>query len=252
MITAGLCSVTLRALSVEDVAAVAARAGLAAVEWGGDVHVPPGDAGAVRRAVAVSAAHGLTVASYGSYLFALGVEPDDAVRRAVDTAAALGAPHLRVWAGFDDAVAAADRPLVVEGIARCAALAAEVGIDVGIEFHGGTPTATVAGTVALLAAIDAPNVRSLWQPPYWRGPTAPEADAAEVRSLGARLGHLHVYEWSAAGVRLPLAAGRERWAAVLAAVPTGDRTAFLEFVADDDPDRVVADAAELGRLLTVA
>ncbi len=251
MITAGLCSVTLRALSVEEVAAVAAGAGLAAVEWGGDVHVPPGDGVAIGRAVAAADAAGLAIGSYGSYLFALGVEPDDAVRRAVDTAAELGAPHLRVWAGFDHAVAADDRPRVVEGIARCAARAAEVGIDVGVEFHGGTPTATVTGAIALLDAVGAPNLRSLWQPPYWRAPTTPGSDAAEVRALGAGLGHLHVYEWAADGTRLPLAAGRERWAAVLASVPAGDRTAFLEFVADDDPDRVRADAAELRRLLAV-
>jgi 3-dehydroshikimate dehydratase len=39
----GLCSVTLRDMSALDVIAVAARAGLTAIEWGADRHVQPGD-----------------------------------------------------------------------------------------------------------------------------------------------------------------------------------------------------------------
>jgi hypothetical protein len=42
MIGAGLCSVTLRSLAVDEVLATAAGARLGAIEWGGDVHVPPG------------------------------------------------------------------------------------------------------------------------------------------------------------------------------------------------------------------
>ena len=39
----GLCSVTMRQLGVEEVAKLAAESGLRAIEWGGDIHVPPGD-----------------------------------------------------------------------------------------------------------------------------------------------------------------------------------------------------------------
>ena len=39
----GLCSVTLRALPWEDVLEVAVVAELTRIEWGADIHVPPGD-----------------------------------------------------------------------------------------------------------------------------------------------------------------------------------------------------------------
>ena len=39
----GLVSVTFRQLPADEVVAVAAKAGLAAIEWGGDVHVPLGN-----------------------------------------------------------------------------------------------------------------------------------------------------------------------------------------------------------------
>ena len=43
MIRGGLVSVTFRALPPREVAGLAARAGLAGIEWGGDIHVPHGD-----------------------------------------------------------------------------------------------------------------------------------------------------------------------------------------------------------------
>lgn len=39
----GLCSVSFRALSPEQIVQLAQSAGLSCIEWGADVHVPPGD-----------------------------------------------------------------------------------------------------------------------------------------------------------------------------------------------------------------
>ena len=62
----GLVSVTFRCLSPAEICALCERAGLKAVEWGGDVHVPPEgkNAAEVRR---MSADYGLDICSYGSY-----------------------------------------------------------------------------------------------------------------------------------------------------------------------------------------
>jgi 3-dehydroshikimate dehydratase len=247
VIVPGLCSVTLRLLPVEAVASLAVECGLHAIEWGADVHVPPGDAGAATRASAASAAEGVTIASYGSYLFASGV-PDAGERAAVlDAAEALGAPNVRVWAGFGVEPGTDASGALVDGLAAFASDAASRGMTVGVEYHGGTATATLAGTRTLLDAVDAPNLASYWQPPYWRAPTTGEADAAEVTALGDRLSHLHVYEWAGAADRRPLADGAARWRAVLdaAGAAPGDRVAFLEFVAGDDPDALRRDAATL-------
>jgi 3-dehydroshikimate dehydratase len=42
----GLVSVTLRSLPPQEIIALAVKAGMKAIEWGGDVHVPPGDVAA--------------------------------------------------------------------------------------------------------------------------------------------------------------------------------------------------------------
>ncbi len=247
MIRAGLCSVTLRALAVDAVARLARECGLEAIEWGADVHVPPGDGAAADRALAASAAAGLTIASYGSYAFATAVPDAAEVAAVLGTAVALGAPSVRVWAGFGVEAGTPPYAALVTGLSSFVADAATRGLAVALEFHGGTPTATVAGTRALLDAVGAPNLFTYWQPPYWRAPTSPEGDAAEVAALGDRLTHLHVYEWAGPERRRPLAEGVDRWRAVLAAVRAldGDRVAFLEFVAGDDSDVLRRDARTL-------
>ncbi len=93
-ISLGLCSVTLRACSIEEVVAIAAGAGLECIEWGADVHVPPGDLEAAARAREATRAAGLRVASYGSYWRCAG--PFEPV---LASARELGAPRVRIWAG---------------------------------------------------------------------------------------------------------------------------------------------------------
>jgi sugar phosphate isomerase/epimerase len=247
VIRPGLCSVTLRAYAVDDVARLAAECGLRAIEWGADVHVPPGDARATARARAAAAAADVETASYGSYLFAAGGTDAGECTAVLDTTEALGAGNVRVWAGFGVEPGTAAYDALVDALGGFARDAAARGLTVGIEYHVGTVTETVAGAIALLDALAAPNVRTYWQPPYWRSPTTPAEDAAEVTALGARLSHLHVYECAGSTERRPLADGAARWAAVLAAADAlgGDRMAFLEFVADGDPDALRRDAATL-------
>ena len=251
----GLCSVTLRAAPVDEIVRVAAECGLHGIEWGSDVHVPPGDLAAAARARRASAAADLVVASYGSYVFAASVPTPDEMQLTLDTAVVLGAPNVRVWAGFGVEPESEQYGAFVDGIARFCSLAAGSELTVGLEFHGGTPTATVAGTLDLLDSVDAPNLFTYWQPPYWREPSD---GAAEVEELAAQLSHLHVYEWARADDRRPLVEGADRWRAVLrgVSVSTGawvrDRYAFLEFVRDDDPDALRRDAALLGTWLADA
>ncbi len=252
----GLCSVTMRHLEVEEVAKVAAEAGLRAIEWGGDVHVPPGDAAAAGRARTATAAAGLETASYGSYLLADGDASPDTTARVLDTALALGAPNVRVWAPFGIEPGSSRTGEVAEAVAAVCASAAERDLGVGLEFHGGTLTATADSAGALLDAVAAPNLATYWQPPYWAAGRGPGDDAEDVESLAPRLSHLHVYEWAGAHDRRPLDEGRDRWRRVFAALRhaaeparPAPRVAFLEFVTDDDPRALLRDARTLHDLL---
>jgi sugar phosphate isomerase/epimerase len=258
MITPGLCSVTLRAATIDEIAALADECGLRAIEWGADVHVPPGDEAAIRRARAASGDRRL---SYGSYLLAAGIDAaPDALRVEVDavldTAAALGADCVRVWCPFGIEPGSAMTGAVVDRLADVAARAGERDLDVAVEFHGGTLTATAESAAATVDAVNAAlagraNLATYWQPPYWIPDRAESADTDDLIALGARISHVHVYEWTSAPTveRLALADGRDRWrarvAAIEAAAPRADRRALLEFVRDDDIDQLRADARTL-------
>lgn len=246
MIRPGLCSVTLRALPVDEVIAVAAAAGLEAIEWGADVHVPPGGVALAEDVARRTTDAGLESASYGSYLFAGRLGPAD-LAPVLDTAQALGAPNVRVWTdwvGPEPEPSVRDR--IVDDLRAITVGAAERHLTVSLEFHPGTLTETAASTLALLDDADEPTLFTYWQPPTG----IPVADLlTSWAAVRHRVSHLHVFRWRTHEDRLPLAEGADLWPDVLAdpapAAWPRDRVAFLEFVRGDAPAQVATDAATL-------
>ena len=246
MLIPGLVSVTLRSLSVTEILALVAEAGLRAIEWGGDVHVPVGNLAHAHDVGRWTRDAGLIVSSYGSYhRLGQGAEFEPVLK----TALALGAPTIRVWAGTQGSAEASQayRQTVAQELHQVAEMADREGVAIGLEFHGGTLTDTVDSTLALLEASDFPQAKTYWQPPH--GLT--EAERLDgLQRLGTRVSNLHVFHWTPEGdkqVRHPLADGRALWEKRLALVAElpGDRYALLEFVQGDDPRQVVADGKTL-------
>jgi 3-dehydroshikimate dehydratase len=249
-IQAGMVSVTFRSHTVKQIVELAAEAHLAAIEWGGDVHVPHGDLAAAREARRMCEDYGLAISAYGSYFrSSAGLGPFvDAV---LDTTAELGASMIRVWAGTRGSreTDGAQRVAVVEQLAICCDRAAERNLIVATEFHAGTLTDDVDSCLRLLDEVNRPNLRTFWQPPNGMGPDESLAGLQRVRR---RLAHLHVFHWNPDDRhRCPLADGADRWPAYLreAAVQSSAdgrlRYASLEFVRDDDVDQFRRDAITL-------
>jgi len=247
MIRSGLVSVTFRPLTPADIVALVVRAGLQGIEWGGDIHVPHGNLDRAREVRRLTEGAGLSVAAYGSYYKAAHSEAAGLAFQAVlDTALALGAPVIRVWAGAAGSATtdAAGRRTVAADLQRIAGLAGAAGVRIATEFHGGTLTDTNASTFQLLDEADHPNFYAYWQPAVGLDDAA---CLAGLRGIGPRLSHVHVFQWVTSQQRRPLTEGAERWAQFLrvaAAVP-GDRYAMLEFVEGDAPENFRRDAATL-------
>ncbi|TCO49366.1 sugar phosphate isomerase/epimerase [Kribbella antiqua] len=241
----GLVSVTFRQLTADEVVDVAARAGLGTIEWGGDVHVPLGNLPVARRVKALSEERGLAIAAYGSYLRAGSVDREE-MRSAVATAAALGAPRIRVWAGNVGTAQAGvgDRMAVTRGLAELAEMAAGSDIEIAMEFHRNTLTDEVDSTITLLLDVGAPNLKTYWQPPVDVG----DAEClGQLEALMPWLSTVHVFSWWPSSTRLPLAARESLWRRVLERLAAEPReiNALLEFVADDSPEQLAKDAADL-------
>ena len=131
MICAGLVSVTFRQLSPAVIIGLVQRAGLKAIEWGGDIHVPYGDIARAREVRRATEDAGLRVAAYGSY-YRVGHEEPGPFQTALETAVAPGAPAIRVWAGklWSHEADAAYWGRVVEDSRRIADLAADADVNV--------------------------------------------------------------------------------------------------------------------------
>ncbi|UVY84983.1 sugar phosphate isomerase/epimerase [Brachybacterium sp. NBEC-018] len=255
MIRPGLCSVTLRALEPSAVVELAAAAGLEAIEWGGDVHVPPGDVERAGQVRALTEGAGLAVASYGSYLRCEGpaAAVEQETRAVLASAAALGAPRVRVWAGTAGSADAAPdaREDVVRNLRRACELAAAQGIELGLEFHGGTLTDEVGSTLRLLEEVDHPALTTYWQP--HQDMPAPEA-IDTLRRVLDRVSTVHVFSWWPGSERLALSERSDLWREAFATLAAhgGDHDALLEFVPGDDPALLAREAGTLRELLAVS
>ena len=240
-----VASVTFRRKSVCEVAELARRAGLDAIEWGGDIHVPPGNAQAARAALHCTREYGLTVSAYGSY-YRAGAEED--FGPVLETALSLGCRVIRVWAGRQGSALCTqeERRSVTACLARAAERAAQAGCVVATEYHADTLTDTLASALALLG--EAPGLRTLWQPPV--GLTAAE-NLHALHALEGRVENLHVYHRDREGACRPLAEGTADWHAYFAAAQKDgtQRYATLEFVMGDNEEQFLQDAAALHVLL---
>ncbi|MFC3996577.1 sugar phosphate isomerase/epimerase family protein [Nocardiopsis sediminis] len=247
MLVPGLVSVTFRDLDAEEIIDLAREAGLRAVEWGGDVHVPPGDTGRARDIGDRCRAAGLEIGGYGSYHKA-GVTDPAGFPDIVATAAALGAPRVRVWAGTTGSAETGpeQRARTVEDIRRCAGVAAQAGLRVTVEHHVESLTDDLVSALRLHAEAASPALV-----PHWQPRESPDAEAClrEVTALLPRLESVHAFSWGDDGYteRLPLADRADLWRPVLGllAADGARREVLLEFVQDDSPEALLRDAADL-------
>lgn len=243
-IVPGVCSVTFRALTADRVVELAHGAGLRAIEWGADVHVPPGDIGEASRVRELCAARDLACPSYGSYWFA-GRSSDDELAAVLATARALGATTVRVWAPGDPRPRHWSEAAPVIDALRAACDRAD-DLTIAVEFHPGTLTETARSAREVVASVDRPNMRTYWQP----HPGSDHLHAlTELDPVVLHLAHLHVFSWDADSNRLPLDAHAELWRRALEKVATTSHEAqlcaYLEFVDDDDPEVFARDASTL-------
>ncbi len=247
-------TVTLRSYTPEEIISILSDNRIDAVEWGGDVHVPPGDLQTAASVKSLCDKAGITCTSLGSYYqcdeggqgegpfrFNLGAPA------ILDSAKALGVPAIRVWAGrMGSASASLDYREVV---ARCLAVfcdqANDLGMTVHLEFHPNTLTDTVDSTLALIEAVAKDNLYSYWQP---RHGVDVKGNLADIAALGDHLSHVHVFHWllqddGTTIERRPLIQGKERWKSYFSALENlpGERYAMIEFVKDDDLAQLAED-----------
>lgn len=269
MIKPGLCSIGFAHVPWPEVITQANRVGLTGIEWSA-LHVVTGALDQAREVGRCTRDTGLSTCSYGSYYRAGMSQPDLSFDAVLDTALALGATTVRVWAGILDAEDCGDRQreLIVRDIVHIADQAARVGVTLGFEYHHGTLTSSPQSTARLMQEVQHEAVRFYWQAPFGR---SPKYCLDSLRCLLPRLGNVHVFNWTVgSGLisdqrspelkslvwprdyhRHPLYDGAACWRAYLecASSAPSDHWALLEFTKNDDWQQLAEDARVLVSLL---
>jgi len=253
MFKVGICSVTCRKLTVEDVIKVAKEAKIHGIEWGGDIHVPPGDFWQADRVGMLTRDADLEVISYGSYYRLGSSENQASFETILKTALALGASGIRVWAGTkgSDIATEADWEFVVYDAKRIADLAKEKNIRIHLEYHGNTLTDTVDAAVELMKKIDHANVSLYWQPALY---VTVDERIDSIKKIQPWLSDVHVFHWetTAEGPNMhPFSKGIDDWEKYLANLESKDRVRYLmmEFVKNGTVDQFLADVKVLQSMI---
>jgi len=162
----GLCSVTFRNLSVDEIIQLVQETGLECIEWGGDIHVPTGNITLAKEVGEKTRAAGIEIYSYGSYYRCDGKDFDEVSR----TAEALGAKIIRVWAGNRkdaEMFSEEEKRFLIEDIRKCAEIAEKRNQIVAFEFHAGTYNMEAEKTFEIIKGAGKENVKTYWQPFFW-------------------------------------------------------------------------------------
>lgn len=239
----GLCSVTFREKSVEEIIELAQAEELEVIEWGSDGHVPEDDVKKAKRVAQLMKNAGLKTNSYGSY-YQLGSFEDFSSPIAVTKI--LGASVIRVWAGEKGSGEASeeDRSKVVADTKRISELSANEGIAIGLEYHQSTLTDTPESTETLIREINSPAVQLYWQPA--ESLTVKER-LESLPKLAPWIKNVHVFHWEDYHNRFPLTDGFDEWKQYIKVIQ--DESPFeqdflLEFVPGEDQVQGFRDSVE--------
>lgn len=241
----GMTSVTFRNLKCGEIIDLCAESGLDGIEWGGDIHVKPGEFGKAKAIKNVCENKGLEIFSYGSYYKAgIGQGKDyfDSVSR---TAQALGAMTIRIWPGNKRSAEFGNDEYIalVKEIRDISEIAASREQAVCFEYHKGTYNDCKEASLKILQDINKPNVKTYWQPiddEY--------ENLLSVNALSGYITNIHVYHWTKAERKL-LREGMDSWIKYCKALSSCPHNYILEFTKDDSVPNFKNDAAALKILI---
>lgn len=244
----GLCSVTFRDESVEEVIQIAKDAELEVIEWGSDTHVPADDLDNAKRVADLMSDAGLGTSSYGTYYQA---GSDEDFNPYIETAEQLNTKMIRIWAG-DKSSEEADSEwfnTVIEDVENIAKIAQDKGISISLEYHKNTLTDTPDSAYKLIETIEAPNVFLYWQPAE---DLSVDERIKSLTSLGEWITNVHVFHWEDFHNRYTLEEGADEWEQYISRILTHSPYThhyLFEFVKNDDPEQLKKDAQTLKGIL---
>jgi len=244
----GLTSISFRELGYREIIDMCDKNKVDLIEWGGDIHVPPGNLELAKEVGRATRSRGIKTLSYGSY-YQLSKNEDikKSFSKILDTAEALGCHLIRIWAGdtkeIQDVKQECEKNIAELKI--ISAMAAERNMVIGLEYHRHTLTETKEMTLKLLQGVSMDNLCTYWQP---NPDISHEERLEEIRLLQKYICNVHVFYWVAGkegDIRMPLSAGRKQWSQYWDLLRNCNCPGIIEFVKGDKVKQFEEDIQEL-------
>lgn len=250
MFKTGIVSVTFRKKTIDEIIRLAKSNSLECIEVGSDVHAPKDDPENCRRIAALAADSGIEIISYGSY-YKLGQyeSPEAEFQCYISAAKLLKAKNIRIWAGVRGSadIGPDERSRLTAEARLCARLAAEAGLTMSFEYHGGTLTDGCDSALKLMDDIAADNVSLYWQPNQYKDT---DFNTSALKRVLPFVSNIHVFAWDARGgscLRFPLDGHKAAWHEYLDILSADkkEHALLMEFVKDDSDAHFIEDAKTL-------
>ena len=163
----GLCSVTFRKKTTEDVVALSKKAGISFIEWGGDVHVKTLDDAKKVKAICDEA--DIKISSYGSY-FNSSVYDESKWHNTCEITKEMGADSIRIWLGKKNSQVTSDKEynLLLENTKKMCDIASEYGLMVCPECHDNTFNNNTDAILRFIGDLQKNNFKTYFQSRYFR------------------------------------------------------------------------------------
>ena len=163
----GLCSVTFRKKTAEDIVYLAKKAGISYIEWGGDVHVRTLDDAKKVKALCDKA--DIKISSYGSY-FNSAVFDKSKWIETCEIAKETGAKSIRIWLGKKNSQVTSDKEyqLLLENTKKICDIAADYGLTVCPECHDNTFNNNTDAFLRFIGDLQTDNFKTYFQSRYFR------------------------------------------------------------------------------------
>ena len=163
----GLCSVTFRKKTAEEVVNLAKKAGIGFIEWGSDVHVKTIDDARMVKALCEKA--DIKIRSYGSY-FNSAVYDE---RKWIETcriAKEMNAEYIRIWLGKKNSQITSEKEYkrLLENTKKMCDIAKEYNLLVCPECHDNTFNNNTDAILRFIKELQRDNFKTYFQSRYFR------------------------------------------------------------------------------------
>ncbi len=237
----GICSVSFRQCSPEEVVKLVADAGLNCIEWGSDVHAPFDDEERIMEIAKLQEKYNIKCSSYGTYFHLLS-DSLDLLPKYIKAAKNLGTSVLRLWCGEKGSskFTEDEKEYLVAECKKAAQIAKENGVVLCMEYHPGSFTDTAESALWLIEKVDSPHFKM-----YWQGNVKGDEELAlnGAKLLSPHTVNIHVAHWVDSKL-LPLENGISAWTKYLKEFTDG-KSLLLEFIHDGKPESLPGEAKSL-------